>query len=64
MDDSFIGEYGTREASRSLTLPHLVESVIDGEPVTRCGRRLRQREGTTFRYEAVPARRLCARCQS
>lgn len=62
-----IGSYVTRESGdglqRPLTLPHLVESVIDDEPVTRCGRRLRQREGTTFRYEAVPARRVCKRCQ-
>ncbi len=58
--DGMIGQYVT---SARLTRAHLVESVIDDEPVTRCGRRLRKREGTTFRYEATPARQVCAGCQ-
>ena len=45
-----------------LTLPHLVESVIDDEPVTRCGRRLRAIEGTAFVYRPVFPTRTCAGC--
>ncbi len=64
MVDTLIGLYVARVTGWTpLTLPHLTESVVADEPVTRCGRRLRQREGTTFRYEAVPARRICAKCQ-
>ncbi len=67
MSDERIGMLVTRvrrdDFNQPLTKPHLTESVVDDEPVTRCGRRLRQREGTTFRYEAVPARRICSGCQ-
>ncbi len=69
MTEPHIGLYVTRCAVfpvatyRPLTLAHLTESLIEDEPVTRCGRRLREREGTRFRYEVTPARRVCSGCQ-
>lgn len=52
----------TEQRDTALTMPHLVESIIDDEPVTRCGRRLRARAGTYFHYLSSSARRLCAGC--
>ena len=51
LSDSDIGSWVRRETAtgRVLTLPHIVESVIDGDPVTHCGRRLRRRTGYPFR---------------
>jgi len=60
-----IGQYVRRARSRNgdwLTLPHFVESVIDDEPVTRCGRRLRAIEGTDFVYRPVFPARTCVWC--
>jgi len=60
-----IGQYVRRARSRNgdwLTLPHFVESVIDDEPVTRCGRRLRAIEGTAFVYRPVFPARTCVWC--
>ena len=63
MDDR-IGSYVLRETAteRPLTKAHLVESVINDEPITRCGRRLRDRKGTTLRY--VDSGDLCESCAS
>jgi len=59
-----IGQYVRRQRNVSyLTLPHLVESVIDDEPVTRCGRRLRAIEGTAFVYRPVFPARTCEGCE-
>jgi hypothetical protein len=60
-----IGSYVVRitDTDRRLTLPHLVESVIADEPVTRCGRRLRRRDGTQFRYSETLPLRTCAGCE-
>lgn len=62
--DERIGQYVTRLAANeaALTKPHVVESVIADEPVTRCGRRLAKRDGTTLDYEDVPNREPCKRC--
>jgi len=62
-----IGQYVRRYRYRSgfvdyQTFPHLVESVIDDEPVTRCGRRLRAIEGTDFEYRPVFPARTCQGC--
>jgi len=70
MSDPLIGQYVRRQHGRLvkwrvvewLTLPHLVESVIDDEPVTRCGRRLRAIEGTAFVYRPVFPARTCVWC--
>ena len=63
MSDERIGQYVRRiRIVRYLTLPHLVESVIDDEPVTRCGRRLRAIEGTDFVYRPVFPARTCVWC--
>jgi len=62
-----IGQYVRRARNsvnfRYLTLSHLVESVIDDEPVTRCGRRLRAIEGTDFEYRPVFVGRTCQGCE-
>jgi hypothetical protein len=57
-------------SKRTLTRWHLVESVIDDEPVTRCGRRLRKRDRTEFEVsDVMPLTRmigqpqLCRQCQ-
>jgi hypothetical protein len=49
---------------------HLVDSVVDGEPFTRCGRRLRRRANQGFEaVGTVPLTRmigqphLCQQCQ-
>ena len=46
-----------------VTMPHLVESVIADEPVTRCGRRLRTIEGTAFAYTFDEPERPCSICK-
>lgn len=63
--DPRIGLFVTRirvHDGAPLTLPHRVDSTVTDEPFTRCGRRLRKREGTDFRFEGTPARRVCAGC--
>ncbi len=62
--DTRIGKYVTRYdiGVAWKTRPHKVESIVSDEPVTKCGRRLRQREGTQFRYEDVPALAVCEVC--
>jgi len=63
MSDQRIGQYVRRHRNGDwTTLPHLVESVIDDEPVTRCGRRLRAIEGTGFQYRFGFATRTCQGC--
>jgi|GEM_PF-6707698 len=61
-----IGQYVRRIRNDDwvqLTLSHLVESIIDDEPVTRCGRRLRAIEGTAFVYRPVFPARTCEGCE-
>jgi hypothetical protein len=55
---------------KALTKWHLVESVVDDEPVTRCGRRLRRRKDSEFEAsDVMPLTRmigqpqLCSDCQ-
>lgn len=50
--DQRIGQYVTRHdvGVARRTKPHLVESIVAEEPVTRCGRRLTKRERSTFEY--------------
>jgi len=65
MSDPLIGQYVRRIRNDDwvqLTLSHLVESIIDDEPVTRCGRRLRAIEGTAFVYRPVFPTRTCVWC--
>ena len=63
MSDPLIGQYVRRHRNGDwTTLPHLVESIIDDEPVTRCGRRLRAIEGTAFVYRPVFPARTCVWC--
>lgn len=65
-----IGQWVRRiTPSQAITRWHLVESVIDDEPVTRCGRRLRARAGTALKaVDVMPLTRmigqpqLCSRC--
>lgn len=62
--DERIGRYVQRERdSGPFTSPHLVESVIDDEPITRCGRRLRKQAGSTLVYVEVPVLRVCWQCE-
>jgi hypothetical protein len=64
MQDDRIGQYVTRNReSGPTTNPHLVESIIDDEPVTRCGRRLRKQARSTLVYLAVPVLRVCWQCE-
>lgn len=65
MTDPLIGMYVRRGRIGRvdyLTLPHFVESIIDDEPVTRCGRRLRAIEGTELEYRVAFPSRTCAGC--
>jgi hypothetical protein len=64
MSDDRIGSYVVRERDEGprITLAHFVESVVTDEPVTRCGRRLKRRDGTHFAYQTVPAIRICKAC--
>jgi len=57
LDDSDIGAWIQRErtSGRVLTKPHLVESVVSGDPVTNCGRRLSRGTGYPFRVVALPS---------
>mgnify|MGYP001577529346 CR=1 FL=1 len=45
---------------RVLTKTHYVESVIEDEPITRCGRRLRKREGSEVKA-CLPVN-ACSEC--
>lgn len=60
-----IGSYVVRmtDTDKRLGMPHLVESVIADEPVTKCGRRLRTRPGTSFRYSETLPIRTCSGCE-
>lgn len=63
--DSRIGQYVIRYRNgEAVTRPHLVESVVADDAVTRCGRRLRDERpsGMELRYTAVPAVRICKTC--
>lgn len=58
------------DAQKALTKWHLVESVVDDEPVTRCGRRFRRRATSEFETtDVMPLTRmigqpqLCQDCQ-
>jgi hypothetical protein len=48
---------------RRLTLPHIVDSIADDEPFTRCGRRLEKRPGTVFRYAPTSPIPTCRQCR-
>lgn len=62
--DHRIGSFVTKHtvARAKQTRPHLVESIVAEEPVTRCGRRLRKVEGTFFEWEFAPHLPVCKRC--
>lgn len=62
LDDQDIGKWVQRETvkGRVLTKPHYVESVIDGDPVTHCGRRLRR--GTGYPFREVTGESACLNC--
>lgn len=71
LPETRIGKYVSRERVlvvdgttrlEAITAPHLVESIVDDGPFTRCGRRFRRIEGTTFHYEETPTIAPCKRC--
>ena len=55
-----IGEWVKR--SDRATKWHLIDSVVDGEPFTRCGRRLRRRAGFEV-SEVMPLTRMIGQPQ-
>lgn len=55
---SIIGRLDEKN-NRPLTLAHLVESVVNEGPFTRCGKAMAPREGTKF--GSMPGRR-CKVC--
>lgn len=61
-----IGTWVTRITSsmEPLTKPHLVDSIVTDEPFTRCGRRLRTRQGTAFAYSFDEPESPCRKCRS
>lgn len=58
-----IGTWVHRVRDQPTTLRHLVETVINDDPVTRCGRDLGTIKGTVRVYEADPPEHLrCSVC--
>lgn len=53
---------GTVVNLRQITKPHYVESVIEGEAITHCGRRLRRIKGTIVTL-TDPVYDICERCR-
>jgi hypothetical protein len=53
LDNSVTASWIIRESDdghqRPLTKPHYIESVVAGDGVTYCGRRLRDKPGSVFR---------------
>jgi hypothetical protein len=59
----WVARVGEAPIHRYLTLWHYVESVVSEEPITNCGRRLRQFDETSFRYMTEPdGAWLCNQC--
>lgn len=66
MTDDRIGSFVQRirgdDPNQPLTWLHLVESTISDEPVTKCGRRLRDKRGSSFLYMPSAVGRVCSDC--
>jgi hypothetical protein len=60
-----IGQWVRRVTGKGepLTKPHLVESVVDDEPFTNCGRRFRKRKTSWFETTDVMPPDACQACQ-
>lgn len=58
-----IGSYVVRfRGARALTMAHLVESEIADRKVTRCGRQLGPKEGTTIEVVEPTLHSRCWQC--
>ncbi len=51
---TWVGRFGGPSLRDWTTRDHYVESVIEGDPVTRCGRRLGKRKGTLIAVAPPP----------